>query len=118
MRRGFSLLGRVWVIGGEMGVRGVSKGCWLFKLLLVGFGDGVRCSRSLLCGLPPPTCLYSSLGADRIGLGLTLIVNDGEGGVGPVQSDGVVTVGEVLLGEDVEEEGGVVRSMIISAGLK
>ena len=53
MERGFSA-GRVWIMGR---VRGVSEGCWQSKLLLDGFSDGVKCSRSLLCGLPPPTCL-------------------------------------------------------------
>ena len=107
MRRGFSLSGRVWVVGGVMGVRGVSKGSWPLKLLLVGFGDGVRCSRSLLCGLPPPTHLYLSLDTGRIECGSILIVKDGEGGAGPVQSDGVVAplVRGVLLDEDSDEGG-------------
>ena len=74
----------------------------------------------------PPTLLYLSLGVDRTEHGSILIVEDGDGGAGPVQSAGVVTAGEVivspiegvLLDEDVKEEGGVVWSMIISAGLK
>ena len=131
-----------------MRVRGECEGHWLLKLLSVGFGDGVRYSRSLLHGLPPPTCLYSSLDMDRMGHGTILIVEDGDGDAGPVQSAGVVVAGEVLapsvvvvllggspgivlagvvvsplvrgvlLGEDVEDEGGVIRSMIISAGLE
>ena len=76
MRQGFSLLGRVWVVG-SMRVRGECEGHWLLKLLSVGLGDGVRCSRSLLHGLPPPTCLYSSLGADRTDHGSILMVEDG-----------------------------------------
>ena len=87
-------------------VRGESEGHWLLKLLAVGFGDGIRCSRSLLCGLPPPTRLCSSLGVDRTERGSILMVKDGEDGVGP----SVVTVGEVesplvrgvLLGDGVE----------------
>ena len=76
------------------------------------------------------------------------MVEDGDGGAGPVHPAGVATAGEVLassivgfllgrssgivitgmvvsplvrgvlLGKDVEEEGGVVWSMIISAELK
>ena len=148
MRRGFSLSGRVWVVGGLMGVRGECEGRWLLKLLSVGFGDGVRCSRSLLRGLPPPTHLYLSLGTDRIEHGSILMVKDRDGGAGPVQSAGVMATGKVLapsvvvvllgwspgivlagvvvsplvrgvlLGEDVEDEGGVIWSMIISVGLK
>ena len=93
-------------------MRGVSKGhCWS-KLLLIGLGDGVRCSRSLLCGLPPPTCLYLSLGADRIGFGSILIVENGEGDPGPVQSNGVLPAGGVVASADGEGctllgEGGV-----------
>ena len=110
MRRGFSLSDRVWDVGGKMEVRGKSEGRWLLKLLTVGFREGVKWSRSLLCGLPPPTHLCSSLGMDRIEWGSILMVEEGEGGVGPVQSDGVVTVGEVesplargvLLGNGVE----------------
>ena len=60
-----------------MRVRGECEGHWLLKLLSVGLGDGVRCSRSLLHGLPPPTCLYSSLGADRTDHGSILMVEDG-----------------------------------------
>ena len=104
------LSGRVWDVGSVMEVRGESKGHWLLKLLAVGFGDGVRCSRSLLCGLPPLTCLCSSLGADRTEWGSILMVEGGDDDVRPVQSDGVVTVGEgvaplvrgVLLGNSVE----------------
>ena len=69
-------------------------------LLLVGFMDGVKCSRSLLCGLPPPTHLWSSLGADRMGLGLIQIVEDGEDDPGPVQSVRVLTVGGVVASTD------------------
>ena len=75
-RQGFSLLGRVWVVGG-MRVRGECEGHWLLKLLSMGLGDGVRCSRSLLRGLPPPTRLYSSLGVDRTDHGSILMVEDG-----------------------------------------
>ena len=111
MRRGF-LAGRVWVVGRVIRVRGLSKGRWWSKLLLVGFGDGVRCSRSLLHGLPPPTHMYSSLSVDRIELGLILIVEDGEDGVGLVQSDGVVAAGGVVASANGEGwalpgEGGV-----------
>ena len=82
-----------------MGVRGESKGSWLLKLLPVGFRDGVRCSRSLLHGLPPPTHLYSlSLSTDRIECGSILMVEDGDDDdIGPVQSAGVVPAGEVLV---------------------
>ena len=95
-----------------MGVRGLSEGHWQSRLLLVGLCDGVRCSRSLLCGLPPPTRLCSFLSADRIELGSILIVKDGDDGVGPVQSDGVVTVGGVVASANGEGwalpgEGGV-----------
>ena len=78
-----------------MEVRGESEGHWLLKLLTVGFGDGVRCSRSLLRGLPPPTRLCLSLSMDRTECGSILMVEDGDD-VGPVQSDGVVTVGRVV----------------------
>ena len=88
-----------------MGVRGVSKGHWQSKLLLVGFGDGVRCSRSLLHGLPPPTHLYSSLSAERVGFGSILIVEDGEEDPRPVQSVGVLTTGGVV--SSAEGEGWV-----------
>ena len=110
MRRGFSLSGRVWNVGGIWWLRGECEGLWLLKLLSVGFGDGVRCSKSLLHGLSPPTRLCLSLGADTTGRGSILMVKDGDDEVGLVQSDGVVTVGEVvaplvrgvLLGEGVE----------------
>ena len=102
--------GRVWDVGGVIEVKGESKGRWLLKLFTVGFRDGVRCSRSLLCRLPPPTHLCLSLSADRIEWGSILTVKDGEDDVGPVQSDGVVAVGKVesplvrgvLLGDGVE----------------
>ena len=77
-------------------MRGESKGRWLLKLLAVGFEDGVRCSRSLLRGLPPPTHLCSSLSMDRIERGSILMVKDGEDDVGPVKSGGIVTEGEVV----------------------
>ena len=96
MRRGFSLSGRVWEVGSKMRLRGECKGRWLLKLLSVGFRDGVKCSRSLLRRLPPPTCLYSSLGADRTEWGSILMVEEEEDGAGPVQSAGVVVAGEVL----------------------
>ena len=110
MRRGFLLSGRVWDMGGIWQLRGECKGLWLLKLLSIGFRDGVRCSRSLLHRLPPPTHLCSSLGADRTEQGSILMVEDGDDEVGLVQSDGVVTVGKVvaplvrgvLLGEGME----------------
>ena len=94
MRRGFLLSGRVWDVSSVM-ARGECEDRWLLKLFSVGFGDGVRCSRSLLCGLPPPTHLCSSLGADRTEQGSILIIEDGDGGAGPIQSTGMVTAGEV-----------------------
>ena len=101
MRKGYSLLGRVWVVGGVI-ERGECKGSWLLKLLSVGFGDRVKCSRSLLCGLPPPTRLYSSLGTDRMDHVFMLMVKDEDGDTGPVQSAGVVVAGEVLASPLVE----------------
>ena len=110
MRRGFSLSDRVWDVGGVKGVIGESEGHWLLKLLAVGFRDGVRCSRSLLHGLPPPTRLCSSLGADRTERGSILMVEDGENDVGPVQSDGIVTEGEV--------ESPLVRGVLLGDGIE
>ena len=54
MERGTSE-GEVWEVGGSIGVRGRSDGLRQPVLLLVGFRDGVKCSRSLLHGLPPST---------------------------------------------------------------
>ena len=110
-RRGFLLSGRAWDVVGLI-ARRECKGRWLLKLLSVGFGDGVRCSRSLLCGLPPPTRLYLSLGADRIEQGSIRMVKGKDGGVGPIQSDGVMTESEVesllirgvLLGNGMEKK--------------
>lgn len=103
------LLGRVWDVGSVM-VRGECEGCWLLKLLSVRFGDGVRCSRSLLCRLPPPTCLCLSLSTDRTEQGSILMVEEGDGGAGPIQSDGVVTVGEVVAA--------LVRGVLLGNGIE
>lgn len=45
-RRGYSLLGRVWVVGSVIGAEGECEGRWLLKLLSVGFGDGASSSYS------------------------------------------------------------------------
>ena len=62
--------GRVWAVGSLIGVRGQRDGLRQFILLLVEFGDGVRCSRSLLYGLP------LSILQERVSLG-----EDNDGGV-------------------------------------
>ena len=118
MRREFSLSGRVWDVGGVVGMRGECKGRWLLKLLPVGFRDGVRCSRSLLCGLPPPTHLYLSLSTDRTEWGSILIVKDGEDSVGPVQSAGVVVAGEVLASSVVVVVSPLVRGVLLGDGVE
>ena len=51
MGRGFSE-DEIWVVGSSIGVKGWRDGLRKSMLLLIGFGDGVKCSRSLLYRLP------------------------------------------------------------------
>ena len=69
MGRGFSEH-EDWLVSGVIGVKGQRDGVRQSMLLQVGFGDGVRCSRSLLYRLPLSFIL-----------GVVILGKDGEGGV-------------------------------------
>ena len=98
--------------GSILRVVGCMEGhCWSI-LFFVGFGIGVRYSKSLLRGLPPPTLLYFSSSS----YGFTILGSEDKGRdeVEPVQSDGVVTSGCFpFCGEGFR----VTRVMVILSGL-